>query len=295
MSWSYIFRQSLIFSIVFLFFSFSLNGQSGGRLESEYKISIPSSLENEVWNFLTDSFLIEIADSLKTSIAEEKFVDEYFDSEEQILLEHNAGLRFRRRFAEGELMKELVQLKLSNEGEDLVRNEIKYDKTDKTSFGDPYAQHKLLKHMKPNDRDGLAFHLAQFQLKPEEVQSQLKLIQKRKRIYFSDQDNISIATITFDHVTNYQFPFQTYVELEIELNEIRYTLADTVEKQKLDSLGTDFKSSILSRFNTLKIDQTPKYNKMTALISKSFLSQAYSSLPWIILSIIVLYAASLFR
>ena len=77
-----------IFLISFWFVG-SVFGQQTGRIESEFKIGIPSEEEETLWSFLIQNYgpeSIEKLDaSFTSSISEEKFIDVYFDTDDLIL------------------------------------------------------------------------------------------------------------------------------------------------------------------------------------------------------------------
>ena len=80
----------------------------------------------------------------------------------------------------------------------------------------------MLRHIKKKDRRNLNYQLAKFDSESVKMIPEVKLRQTRSRIYITDSI-ASLATITLDEVTNLKFPFQRYTEMELELNEVRYT------------------------------------------------------------------------
>lgn len=287
-------RQAIHFLPFILLFVIEGQGQSNSRLENEFKLSVPISLEDSVWQFLQDDFIKE--NGIKNfSLSEEKFIDRYFDSKNEDLKNDEAGLRFRQRYIDEILEKELIQLKLPIDENGIVREEIKYEKSDKLSFDDPFSRHELLKYLNQNDRDDLEFHLTPYKIRLGQIKKIESLVQKRKRIYLFDEEDIALATVTLDKVSNLKFPFHHFTELEIELNEIRYTQADSLEKANLEHLSHNIKSSITNRFTQLVVDQTPKYNKMRTLTSNSLLYNLGRYIVWFVFGMIVLAALFLLR
>jgi hypothetical protein len=103
-----------------------------------------------------------------------------------------------------------------------------------------------------------------------------------------------LMTFTLDEVSSFYFPYNTFVELELELNEIRYTDASYNEQKKLESMNAKIKQSIFDRFDDLIQDQTPKYNKMHAAVAAQPVAWVYNNLMYLILSGIGIFALALF-
>jgi len=288
-------KSALIIVILFLITSQSYS-QQYGRLESEYKLSVPDDQKDEVWTFLQERFLnsgSELSNrSISATRSSEKFIDQYFDSKDQILSKNKSGLRLRKRYVKDTLIKELIQLKLPQDSLGLTRTEIKFELDNKRSAKDLWDRHPFMKYIRKSDLEKLNFHLSHLFLKVDQLAPALKLVQKRDRIYIADSIS-AIATVTLDKVNNINFPFQGFVELEIELNEIRYTDAESEERAEMDMIREELKTIIVSEFNDLKVDQTPKYNKMGSLIQESILGKLYKNIMWIIFGVIILIAAYL--
>jgi len=103
-----------------------------------------------------------------------------------------------------------------------------------------------------------------------------------------------LLTITLDEVDYFYFPYPTFTEMELELNEIRYTLSDEAERKRLEDLNSNIKQQLMTAFPVLQQDQTPKYNKMHALVADSTIAQIYQRLQYILFGIIVASAVGLF-
>lgn len=272
-------------------------GQSG-RLESEYKLDIQSQDVEPLWDFIKTNYAQEnftIDDlTLQGEESIEVFIDKYFDLEDGSFSEAEISLRHRKRFKNDTLLKELVQLKTPFSKDKVVRNEIKFDVKKKKNLNDLSNRHPFLKLLSGEDRDRMSFHLAEFKVRPEQIQESLKLKQTRKRIYIKDVRGESIATITLDEVNNFSFPFQEYAELELELNEIRYTEADEKERARMNALNENIKTSLSDKFPNLKVDQRSKYRKMKLLIDESQVSFVYKNGIWLFFGLIVSLSSFLF-
>jgi len=231
---------------------------------------------------------------LRGEISKEDFFDTYYDTEDGRFAEMEISLRYRKRFKDGVLLKKLIQLKTPFSEDKIVRNEIKFEVDDDKNLSDLNNRHDFLKYVADSDMDRMSYELAAFKLRPEQIQQSLKLKQTRNRVYIKDKDGESIATITLDEVNNSAFPFQEYAELELELNELRYTQADETEKAQMTSLNNNIQTQLLEAFPSLKVDQRSKYRKMKLLIDESRLSQLGDNVSWVFLSGIVFVAMTFF-
>lgn len=278
--------------LYFLCFSFSQDANAQqGRLENEYKLSIPQEDVERLWNYLQEEFCKEsltiAGHTLKGVKSVEKFKDIYYDNEALDLIKHNIGLRYRRRYKDDVLLKTLIQLKTPYSSDAVVRNEFKFEPDSKKNT-DINARHPLLKYLDKQSLESLSFELSPYKIRPKELSTSVSLEQVRSRIYLSDVKGESVATLTLDEVTNYFFPFQTYAEMELEINEVRYTNAEESEKKMLVDINEYLKNSIQRKFVNLEIDQRPKYNKMKELIDESVLSKLRQYYMWIIFGIILI-------
>lgn len=281
--------------IMLLLFSFMFHIQIGmsqerSRIESEYKLAVPDSLVDKLESFLQQYFagdsLIIQDDHLSINQSAEVFVDQYYDTNDQKLRKQEIGLRHRLRYLETELLNELVQLKLSDSEDGIRRQEIKFDVSKKKNVLDGLSRHPVLQFLNPSDRDRLSFQLKKYDVNVNDVKEAVRLRQNRNRVYFSDKWG-SVATITLDKVSQRNFPFHGFTELEIEINELRYTNASTDEILYLEQINENLKSIIHKTFPDLLIDQTPKYNKLTSQINDSVLSKVSEYFMWLIYVCIV--------
>jgi len=275
-----------------------LNTSAGGRIESEFKLSVPKEIEDEVWNFLVREFddvgMKKIDTSFSTVVAQEIFYDQYFDNETLHLFNDKAGARFRQRYVADTLAKELLQLKLPlNDTTGVARQEIKFNVYTKVKNTDRLAMHPFWKYVRPKNREEVNLHLANHELTGNDLKPKVKVRQDRKRIYIAENDS-PFMTMTFDEVCSFYFPYPCFTELELELNEILFTEGDEKERARMESINQTIKEKIMTQFPSLKQDQTPKYNKMSLLLKDNFLEKVYSNLMYIVFGIIVLLASLLF-
>jgi len=277
--------------LLFLFLSFFQNAFSQqGRLENEYKLSIPQEDVENLWKYLQDEFckdkLTIEGHILKGVKSVEKFKDVYYDNEALDLIKYNIGLRYRKRYKDDVLLKILIQLKTPYSLDAVVRNEFKFEPDSKKNT-DINARHSLLKHIDKSSLESLEFELSPYKVRPKDLAESVNLVQVRSRIYLSDTEGESVATLTLDEVSNYFFPYQSYAEMELEINEVRYTNAQEAEKKMLTDINEFLKSNIQSKFVNLEIDQRPKYNKMKELIDNSILSMLRRYFMWIVFGLIL--------
>ncbi len=272
-----------------LFITPDLCAQSAERVESEYKLGIPNDEAEALWAHLqSETFLSKLRAeyNLKTEVSIEDFVDLYYDDKNLSLYNQKVGLRYRSRYINDTLIKQLIQLKTPLLEDGVARTETKYEIKKSKDQNDVYARHKLLRHIKKKDRRNLNYQLAKFDSESFRMVPEVNLKQRRSRIYITDSI-ASLATITLDKVTNLKFPFQRYTEMELELNEVRYTNTSEEGKKKMERFNEKLRNGLLESFPSLYQDQTPKYNKMKQMIDVSWLSKVYKYRMWIILSLIV--------
>ncbi len=269
-----------------------------GRLESEYKLDVHPEDVSALWTFAQSEYgqsQFDLAGlQLNGQASTEVFIDKYFDVSDGSFADGEISLRHRKRFKDGQLLKQLIQLKTPYSEDKVIRNEIKFEVSESKNINDSSQRHDLLKYLKSSDADRLAYHLVPLKVRPEALEFSLKLKQTRKRIYISDHTGASIATITLDEVNLARFPFNHYAEMELELNEIRYTQADAEERKKMTDLNEAIKTQLSNNFPRLKVDQRSKYRKMKLLVDNSVAATTYDNLAWIFFGIITLLAAFFF-
>jgi len=290
--------MKIFFFLLFTFVNICQTSGQSGRLESEFKLDIPLEEVEPLWTLIKSEFAqgsFEVNGmQLKGEVSVEDFFDTYYDASDGRFAEMEISLRYRKRFKDDMLLKKLIQLKTPYSKDKVVRNEIKFEVDDDKKLTDLNNRHEFLKHIANSEIERLSFELAAFNLRPEEIQESLKLKQTRSRVYIRDKAGESIATITLDKVKNNDFPFQNYAELELELNEVRYTQADEKEKAQMSALNDEIKNQLLGSFPTLQVDQRSKYRKMKELIDGSLVSMLWENISWLFLGGVVLTALVFF-
>ena len=260
------------------------------RLEKESKYLIQDASTEKLIHVL-DSLFSERASRSST----EQFYDEYFDSEDDQLLRQKLSLRYRERIQSQNQEKKLVQFKGLISQDSHLQFEYKFDVPNQASRTDIYSRHPLLGHVEEEERERLAYELTRYEIDADKLKSSLSLSQQRQRWYLSD-DRGDLITISVDDVSLSRIPFHQFTELEIEINENRYTNAGIDERIYLDEKQNELLTLIQSQFPTMVNDQRSKYEKMRSLIDASTASWLASKFVWALYGFIVMLAGfKLFR
>jgi hypothetical protein len=279
------------------------SGVDALRIENEVKLNVPAALTDSVWNYLLQTYLDGTPDFLRNHIppfsyqvATDSFVDQYYDTQRFSLLQLNSGARYRQRFsisgAGGEKDgRELVQLKMDSEGSNaLSRGEYKYDVEHYQKAEESLDYHPFMGRVKRGQRDELISRLKDYGINPEGLSPTIRIIKIRRRLYFFTGDR-PFSTLTLDAVTaDYQGKRTHFHELELELNEIRYTESQASEKEAMEAVNALVQEDILQRFPDIVQDQTPKYNKAAIALG---LSAGASNTRYYLLGLVGLLLAGL--
>ncbi|MCO6475688.1 MAG: CYTH domain-containing protein [Phaeodactylibacter sp.] len=265
-----------------LFFCFSLFGQSSEfdatgfdamRIENEIKLAVPNEIVDSVWEYLRtrydneNLFLKKFDDGFSTKIAEDFFIDQYYDNEEMQLLKRQFGVRHRSRYVltdstDRKHGRQLLQVKVNDiDDNQLNRAEYKYPIKYYGTPNTPIDGHPLFRKIQRDQRKPLADRLNQLGIDGFSLFPTILIEQRRRRVYVS-LNGASFATMTLDGVTA-SFAGQSthYTELELELNEVNYTLGDSTTRAKMEEINESIKGDLLATFPSIQQDQTPKYNK----------------------------------
>ena len=243
------------------------------RVENELKLTVPNEIETEVWNFLQneysseDLYLNQSHEGFAAALSEELFIDVYFDVPSRELIKMQSGIRYRSRYLNPEAIepdKELMQIKVSEGEGALSRSEIKFPVKHYDEYKKKYDDHSVIGLVKRGDRDDFIKRVEELGLVPEDLEEVVELRQDRRRVYISKEEE-SFATITLDHVTaTAKQPGSAsaeFIEIEMELNEIKYTDASEEERAEMEAINEEIKAHLLEKFPEIIQDQTPKYNK----------------------------------
>lgn len=239
---------------------------ASARLETEYKLAVPTGQDEVVWRWLRTHYAITKPRALgagwKSAMGEERFSDRYFDVPAGTLLRARAGLRHRQRFdTTGQLTKQLVQLKTTDDAGGLMRKELKFK-----PVAGGNAETPLLDLMRPADRPILDSALAKLGVRLADARLVFVLGQRRRRLYLRKDDE-DFSTITLDSSYHADGAPATFTEIEVELNEKRYTGAAEPERARMRVVLDSLRADLLRQFPALKQDQRPKYQKLAELLA----------------------------
>ena len=239
---------------------------AGARLETEYKLAVPRGEDEVVWRWLRAYYAHTKPPALgagwTSNFGEETFRDRYFDVAANTLMGARAGLRHRQRFdTTGRLTKQLVQLKTTDDAAGLLRQELKFKPVEGATAETPLAD---LLH--PADRLLLDAALAPLGVALADVAPAFVLAQRRRRLYFL-LDGAAFSTITLDSSYCEGRPAATFTEIELELNEKRYTGASEAERTRMRVILDSIRADMFRQFPALQQDQRPKYEKMARLLA----------------------------
>jgi hypothetical protein len=247
------------------------------RIEYEAKLRVPLDDYDPLWSWLLMryadlSWLDDGGYRFEAAFGDEDFTDTYFDTPDLQLLAADNGVRHRRRVvhsgpADDKDGRELLQIKLDRPGTaGVARSEIKFEVADAPYEAVLDADHPLLRLVSRRDRGAFNAAFGDLGIDPRTMRPILTLQQNRRRIYLSDQRD-AFATLTLDWCTSGSWETDLrWAEIELELNEIRYTEADAVERQRMAAVIGEIEADLQAAFPAVTRDQTPKYNKAFAMI-----------------------------
>ncbi len=268
------------------------------RLEKESKFLI-ADVDAETLTGMLDSLFAEgtlfmTETGIVNRTTTELFTDEYFDSTNKQLLNRNLSLRYRERKQSENQEKKLVQFKGLLKESSGIQFEYKFGVPDVPDRNDIYARHPVLGRVDKDERERFEYELARFDIATEGLQSAFRFDQKRQRWYLSDSKG-DMLTVSLDHVRLKSIPFHAFTELEIEINENRYTNGNEAERAYLDTIQDKLVHLKKLDFPFMEADQRSKYEKMQTLIEGSLLSKVKNSFVWLLYGAIVLLSAIKFK
>jgi hypothetical protein len=243
----------------------------GTRIEYEVKLRVPLEEMEAVWVWLQmryadPSWLNVDGYVFQASFGDEDFTDTYFDTPDLRLLEREGGVRHRVRVvhtgpADSKDGRELLQVKLDRgDIAGVARSEIKFDVARPGDGSAVDEAHPLLSLVRKRQREEFATVFSSLRVNPYDMYPVLTITQNRRRIYLSDQDG-AFATLTLDLcATNDWGVNLRWSEVELELNEIRYTEADGANRERMERVVALVQADLLAIFPNIVPDQTPKYN-----------------------------------
>ncbi len=241
------------------------------RIDSDAKLDVPEAMAEEVWLWLRQRYaqpgwLDRGTARFSTTLGDEVFEDRYFDTPDLVLYRTACGIRHRTRVVlEGSRVKDgrqLLQLKLPVAGGDATaRGEIKYEVVGQQKIRTADDVHPMLGLLGPLQRAECRQRLQTQGWDAEQMAVRLTLKQQRRRVYLADQHG-PFATLTLDQARIAEWGTTVaFTEIELELNEIRYTEADAAMRRFMEEVRAAVRQDLLAAFPAIQQDQTPKYNK----------------------------------
>lgn len=243
------------------------------RIENEVKLKVPFEQTDEVWEWLQVRYgdagwLNRDGHEFRAQFGDENFTDIYYDTANLDMLAEQSGVRHRsREIVSGPAVakddRHLLQIKM-NRADDpngVSRSEIKFDAgyVELRPKSDDDI-HPMIGLVQRNERQEMKSAFSALGLDPYAMRPILTLEQNRKRVYINDQFG-AFATLTLDHVSTTSWGTNLrWTEIELELNEIRYTEADAETRLWMEGVTLAIQDDILREFPGIEQDQTPKYN-----------------------------------
>lgn len=255
-----------------------IQGGEGVRVESEVKLKVPLAQVDTVWEWLQDryadaSWLNQNGYTFYATFADEDFTDTYFDTPTLAMLGEQSGIRHRVRTVnsgpetnEGQLL----QIKLNRDDPTgVARSEIKFDVAPLSQVRDNDDIHPLIGLVLPEQRQQMKDTLQSLDINPYRLHPVLTLEQNRRRVYVNDQLG-PFATVTLDLCETSSWGVdERWGEMELELNESRFTEADETTRQAMEQIIVAIQSDVHRAFPEIEQDQTPKYNTTFERIESS--------------------------
>lgn len=241
------------------------------RIESEIKLKVPLEQSEEVWAWLQErysdaSWLDGNGSNFYATFGNEDFTDIYFDTPDLVMLAEQNGVRHRiRTVHSGPAIekdgRELLQLKLNREDPTgVARSEIKFDVLPRSRIRTNDDVHPMIGLIDRSRREELRALFRSWDIDPDAMRPVLILEQNRRRVYISDQSG-AFATLTLDLASTSSWGTDLHwAEMELELNEIRYTEADLATRQWMEQIMATIQRDVQQTFPEIVQDQTPKYN-----------------------------------
>ena len=163
----------------------------------------------------------------------ELFVDEYYDTVLQSLFKKKASLRYRKRFIDSVVSKNLIQFKTQKENSELIgMNEFKIEiNLDETIVS--YRDFKNYINRAKNQNSELYKQLRSY-VNISKLEPIFSVTQYRDRFYLQDNDGKTIFTISFDEVLySKELLKKAYFVIEFETNETIMASSDKINSDAL--------------------------------------------------------------
>jgi hypothetical protein len=255
--------------------------QKPQRVDRDINLIVSAEQAEAFWKdistrYIQPRILRTLGSDVTSKLSIEHFVDTYFDTRDLILLKRQGEIRRRQRFFADGHSKELLQIKTPYD-DNLGISETKFN-VQKSMRGRSAEGFSPLAFLRKKDiRKASQAIKEMFKLDPNALSSSLIIKQERRRVYIAN-DGQALFTFTLDFFESRKF-FTTakLVQFEVEINEIRYSDASELEKERLVELAENEKKKILSLFPSLRQVQGSKYSKIhRALKARNILFKVYT-------------------
>ena len=163
----------------------------------------------------------------------ELFVDEYYDTVLQSLFNKKASLRYRKRFIDSVVSKNLIQFKTQKGNSELIgMNEFKIEiNLEETIVS--YRDFKNYLNRSKNQNSELYKQLRSY-VNISKLEPIFSVTQYRDRYYLQDNKEETIFTISFDEVIySKELLKKIYLVIEFEINEIIMARSDKINSDAL--------------------------------------------------------------
>src|SRR5262245_34313739 len=251
---------------------FSAHGDNIVRIEDEVKLRVPQDEVEVVWQWLIErygdcSWLDRDGHKFKSTLGDERFADTYYDDPSLNLLLRNSGVRQRQRdvvsgSAAAKDGRALLQIKLNRDDPTgLARSEIKFKVDPPAELRTVEDHHAMLGLVGRKERAAVKARFQEIGLDPLAMRPLLTVEQVRRRVYIADGEG-ALATVTLDQCTCTDYGTDLHwTEIELELNEIRFTESKPEFRTWMKSVQTAIQQDLQAKFPAIVQDQTPKYTK----------------------------------
>ena len=149
----------------------------------------------------------------------ELFIDEYYDTSLHSLLEKNASLRYRKKFIDGSISKNLIQFKTQvDNSKKSGMKELKIEIDSEEEFISYDDFNNFIN--KTSNQNSTFYRELRNYINSSKLKRIFSVIDYRDRFYLRDDDKNTIFTISFDEaVYSKELIKKTYFVIEFEINE----------------------------------------------------------------------------
>jgi len=240
-----------------------------GRLDLDVSFIVPPEIQSEVLDYLERRYkdpvlLRHFGEDCGHRVSVEDFTDVYFDTDALAVLATRGEIRHRRRYARGEKVKELIQIKLPG---DQALEELKFEVRPRVaSIPSGFGFERVLPLVSlPRRKDWFEVARtveAKFSVPVDELRPIVTIQQTRHRVYITRPGGV-LFTMTLDVVDARRlWATAAFTQLEIEANEIVYSNASSAERRRMAGLQQEIAVDLRARFPSLTPNHSAKYARV---------------------------------